>query len=159
MKEKCNWHQQCIVSPAVVLRWPFTGTCCTNPAYVVCCRKGGAFCVQWVRASAWRLHCRQSSQSFQFVPGSGISQWVCSERFSNTEIALAFRSATGTVGRVPHLSREDADVFGVWCLSCLEPRSLCTALVSEQYLGIQDLSLKVAWILLHLDEYMEILLR
>lgn len=78
------------------------------------------------------------------MPGSGISQWVCSERFSNTEIALAFRSATGTVGRVPHLSREDADVFGVWCFSCLEPRSLCTALVSEQYLGIQDLSLKVA---------------
>lgn len=113
MKEKYNWHQQCIVSPAVVLRWPFTDTCCTNPAYFMCCRKGGAFWVQWVRASTWRLHCRQSSQSFQLVPGSGISECVCKERFSNIEIALAFRGASrGTVGRIPHLERM------LMCLEC-----------------------------------------
>lgn len=47
------------------------------------------------------------------MPGSGISECVCKERFSNIEIALAFRGASrGTVGRIPHLERM------LMCLEC-----------------------------------------
>lgn len=165
-----NWYQQYIVSPVAVLRWPFSNTCCTNPVYLVCFRKGGAFWVQWIRASACRLHCRQSSQSFHACAClCCFKMGLCRAGFWNIKIALAFRGANGIVCRILLLSRQD--VFGVpcvsnWlrsnlrnrCFSCLEPRSLCPALVSEQYLGIQDwLPRWLKYSVLHRDECMKLL--
>lgn len=62
------------------------------------------------------------------MPGSGISKWLCTERFPSSETVLAFSSASGTVGRIPHLSREDADVFGA--LAALSPGA-CTQLLFQ----------------------------
>lgn len=87
------------------------------------------------------------------VPGSVVSKQVCAEQDFETPIALAFRGANGIVGKIFLLSSQDAKVmsleYGVYqsgyavtleigVLALSSPDACATALVSEQYLGIQD---------------------
>lgn len=74
-----------------------------------------------------RLHCRQSSRSFQLVPGSGISKWVCTERFSNTDIVLAFRGVSAVGGFLTWVERMCLE-YGA--LAALSPGG-CTQLLFQ----------------------------
>lgn len=128
MKEKYNWHQRCIVSPAVVLRWPFTDTCCTNPAYLMLQERRS-----FLGSVSQGVRLETAPQAVQPVLPACAWLWhfkmgLYREVFQTLTLCWLFRGARGTVGRIPHLDREDADVFGA--LASLSPGA-CTQLLFQ----------------------------